>query len=72
MYTPAMADLLRVVDFVQCESKRLRRRERGTYTDRFTGDVDDMDLEMNLEDSQDDPAGRATVTLKVEGYTITV
>ena len=39
-------------------------RERGAYTDGFTRDVGDMDLEMNLADSQDDPAGRGTVALK--------
>ena len=39
-------------------------RERGTYADEFTGDVDGMDLEMDLKDSQDDPAGRGTVSLK--------
>ena len=26
--------------------------------------MDDMDLDMNLEDSQDDPAGRSAVALK--------
>ncbi|CAM9739650.1 unnamed protein product [Laminaria digitata] len=38
-------------------------RERGTYTDGFTGDVDDMDLDIDLKDSQDDPAGGGTVSL---------
>ena len=39
-------------------------RERGTYTDGFTGDVEDMNLEMGLNDSQDDPADRGTVSLR--------
>ena len=37
--------------------------------------VDDMDLETNLEDYQDDPAGRGTVALKrgrLYAYCVTV
>ena len=55
-----------------CESRTLYSanlndfdgRERGAYTNGFTRDVGDMDLEMNLEDSEDHPAGRGTAALK--------
>ena len=69
-----MADSCEPLTLHNANLNALAGRQRGTYADRFTGDVndmdlgftgdvDDMDLEMNLENSQDDPADRGNVSL---------